>query len=78
MKSPRLPPDHPDRVIELEQEMESHLVALMDRAKDAGWDQEEIAKAVINLAVNYVHRLRANEETDRQIAQSLKDGGNLH
>lgn len=78
MNRPRLPADHPDRIIDLEQEMESHLVALMDRAREAGWNQEEVAAAVTSLARNYVLRLEANLETDRQIAQAMKNGDQVH
>jgi hypothetical protein len=78
MKPPRLPTDHPDRVIELEQEMESHLVALMDRARDLGWHQEEVMAAVVGLARNYVLRLQANLQTDQQIAQALKSDESIH
>lgn len=77
MKPPRLAADHPDHVLELEQEMESHLVALMDRARDLGWHQEAIARAVIGLAHNYVKRLEANLETDIQIAKATSEPGTL-
>jgi len=78
MKPPRLATNHPDRILDLEQEMESHLVALMDRAREAGWHQEDVAAAVTNLARNYVLRLDANLETDKQIALAMKDTGHLH
>jgi hypothetical protein len=69
---------HPDRILDLEQELESHLVALMDRAREAGWHQEEVAEAVTSLARNYVLRLDANLETDRQMAMAMKDGRQIH
>lgn len=78
MKSHRLAANHPDRILDLEQELESHLVALMDRARDLGWHQEEICAAVIGLARNYVLRLEANVETDIAIARAMRDGERLH
>jgi hypothetical protein len=78
MNRPRLPANHPDRILELEQEMESHLAALMDRARDLGWHQEEIAAAVMSLARNYVLRLEANVETDIAIAKAMTGDERLH
>lgn len=71
MKAPRTSEDHPDRNIECEEMLESRLTSLMDRAREAGWHQEEVADAVIELAFNYVSRLSANAETDQQIAQTM-------
>jgi hypothetical protein len=78
MNRPRLTANHPDRILDLEQETESHLVALMDRAREAGWHQEEVAAAVTSLARNYVLRLDANLETDKQIAMAMKHGRRAH
>jgi hypothetical protein len=78
MKSPRLSPDHADHILELEEEMERHLVALMDRATDLGWHQEDVAAAVMSLARNYVLRLEANVETDIAIAKAMIGGERLH
>jgi hypothetical protein len=72
MKSPRLPPDHPDRFLECEEMLEARLVAILDRAREMGWSQDEVAGAVTELAFNYVLRERANEETDRQIAEAMR------
>ena len=71
MKPPRLPADHPDSHLECEEALESRLTALMDRAREAGWHQEKVASAVIELAYNYVLRLNANAETDEQIALAV-------
>lgn len=73
-----LPADHPDRILDLEEEMESHLVALMDRAREAGWHQEEVVEAVMSLARNYMLRLDANLETDIQIARAMKEREQRH
>ena len=70
MKSPRLPTDHPDSHLECEETLEARLTALMDRAREAGWHQEKVASAVIELAYNYILRLNANDDTDRQIAEA--------
>jgi hypothetical protein len=78
MKPPRLSAGHPDRIIDLEQEMEDHLVALMDSAREAGWHQEEVASAVMSLARNYCLRLDANLETDQVIALAMKADESLH
>ena len=71
MKPPRLPDDHPDSHLECEEALESRLIALMDRAREAGWHQEKVASAVIELAYNYILRLDASAETDRQIADAI-------
>ena len=70
--TPRLPAGHPDRVIELEEELEAALTAIMDRAAEAGWHQAEVAAAVTSLARNYILRLEANAETERQIVEARK------
>jgi hypothetical protein len=72
MKRPRLSDDHPDRQLECEEMLEARLTALMDRSREVGWHQEEVAAAVIELAYNYVLRLNANDETDRQIADAIR------
>lgn len=71
MKPPRLPAGHPDHQLECEEMLEARLSAMMDRAREAGWHQEDVAGAVIELAYNYVLRLNANTETDRQIAAAI-------
>lgn len=58
--------------------MELHLVALMDRAREAGWHQEEVAAAVTSLARNYCLRLDANLETEKQIALAAKGDRRTH
>ena len=72
MKAPRLPADHPDRHLECEEMMEARLVSLMDRAREDGWTQNEVASAVTELAFYYVLRQKANEECDRQIAAAMR------
>ena len=67
-----------DCIVGLEQEMELHLVALMDRAREAGWHQEEVAAAITSLARNYLLRLDANLESEKQMAVAIEDGRRLH
>lgn len=71
MNGPRLPPSHPDRQLECEDLMEARLVALMDRTRERGWTQEEVADAAIALAYNHVLRHKENEGTGRQIAEAI-------
>ena len=71
MLPPRLPPDHPDSHLECEEALESRLTALMDLAREAGWPQEKVASAVIEIAYNYILRLNANDDTNRQIAAAM-------
>lgn len=77
LRPPRLPALHPDLIIEFEKELEAHVVALMDRARDAGWHQEQTMRAVVSLARNYVQRLDANLETDTQIAKAMRNDASL-
>lgn len=72
VKPPRLPDTHPDRQIELEEAMEAAVTSIMDAAARAGWHQAEIAAAVVSLAVNYLLKLEANAETERQISEARK------
>jgi hypothetical protein len=78
MRPPRLPANHPDYVIDLEEQMEAQLVALMDLASDRGWDQATVAAAVASLAQNYVKMLEANLQTEIDIAKAMRLRRHLH
>lgn len=71
MKPPRLPPEHPDRIIELEEMLDRPMAEHMEAALTAGWDVWEIDLAVRSLVEHFVKRIAANADTDRQIAEAM-------
>lgn len=72
MKPPRLPVEHPDRLLELEEHLESTLNFLMDDAVAAGWEVDEAQKAVRSIADIFRARHEANLDTERQISEARK------
>jgi hypothetical protein len=56
MNAPRLPADHADRVLELEEQLESAVNSLMDNAVTAGWSVDEAQAAVRNIAGVFAER----------------------
>jgi hypothetical protein len=78
MKSPRLPPDHEDRLIDCQEQMEDDFVAIVDRARAAGWDHREVLAALAHLAINHIEALAANANTDKQIADAKARQGKMH
>ena len=70
MKPPRLPASHPDRHIELEEQLEPFVHGIMEAAREAGHALAEVEAAVASLARNYTQMIEANAETERQIAEA--------
>ena len=51
---PKRPPHHPDRRTDCEIALVDDFVALVGRAEAAGWRSDEVAGALLSLALNYV------------------------
>ena len=69
--SPALAGSHPDIGLECEFCLEQAFQALAKRAAGAGWPEEVVATALVNLACAHVAALCENRLTDAQIAAAL-------
>lgn len=72
MKPPRPFPNHPDRLLECEEEVEADVIALVDRATEAGWGGSETLAAIISVAENLMLQRAANAQTDADILAMIK------
>ncbi|MBB1247476.1 hypothetical protein [Rhizobium sp. G21] len=72
MSSPRLPQDHPDRLLECEAQIEAGVIALVDAAEAAGWGGAESLAAIISVAENLMLQREANAKTDADILTALR------
>lgn len=68
MKPPRYPPDHPDYGLELEEEMEPLISAVIDQAISAGWASKAIWPALGSLVRNLERAATENRRTEEAIA----------
>lgn len=73
MKPPRLPGPYPDRHLDCQESLEPAIIALIDEAKSSGWSVTDITTAIVALADNLMLAEKANEDTDRQIAEALRN-----
>lgn len=73
MKPPRSPHDYEDRPIDCQEALEDEFLALIDRAYAVGWYPKESMAAIRDLALNHIEGLKANTDTDRQIAEAMAD-----
>lgn len=71
MNRPTVPPDHQDRLLDCQEQMEDAFIELVDRAKASGWSHREALIALGHLALHHVEALAANANTDRQIAAAM-------
>lgn len=71
MKPPSKTP-HPDRALHLEEALEGPFIALAEEAERKGWTQDEVAFALLNLAVARILMIDANVETDEAIARAVR------
>ncbi|WP_311758313.1 hypothetical protein [Paracoccus broussonetiae] len=73
MKPPRHPTPYPDRLLDCEEAMEAHLMALLDKAEGTGWSRAEAIASLISLCENIQLGDEANAELRRFI--STRFGG---
>lgn len=60
LKSPLFPARHPDRHVDCQEILEDRIITIVDEARAAGWSVEEIAVALVELALG--HRANLNLE----------------
>jgi hypothetical protein len=71
MNKPRRIDEYSDRHLDCQFEMEGSFLQIMDDAERSGWSPQDAAAAIIDLADNYVLKLFANSETDKQIRDAI-------
>ena len=70
IKPPTRPADHPDRDLDCQCALEPALHAALDEARAAGWSEQEIVTAAMELANAWFFGRRANDETEAAIAEA--------
>jgi hypothetical protein len=68
IKSPKHPADHPDRIIDCEFAMEPLFQAMAVDALAAGWSEEDVSSAMLNLAVAQIKGMLADKATNAEIS----------
>lgn len=71
MKPPVLPEEHPDRLLDLEKQLELPMRAAMEAARLAGYDVYEIDYAVRQLTANFVTMHRGETKVWSQAADEI-------
>ncbi|HEY0120681.1 MAG TPA: hypothetical protein VGC14_02780 [Rhizobium sp.] len=61
---PKIVIDHPDRDIECQEALSDAFIELTDRARAAGWLDQEVAAALGELADNWMLALIHNDDLD--------------
>jgi hypothetical protein len=72
IKAPKHPEDHPDRVIDCEFAMEPMFQAMAVEALAAGWTEEDVSSAMLNLAAAQIRAMTAERKTAADIATATK------
>ncbi|UVC09135.1 hypothetical protein IHQ71_00405 [Rhizobium sp. TH2] len=71
MNKTRRPTGYADRHLDCQFALEDRFLEIMDDAERSGWSPRDAAMAIVDLADNYVLKLLANDETDRQIREAM-------
>jgi hypothetical protein len=61
-----------DRHIDCQFALEDRFLSLIDDAALAGWTAADVAAAIVDLADNHILKLLAIDDTNRQIAASVR------
>jgi hypothetical protein len=64
--------DHPDRFLCCQEALDGAFSSIGDAAVAAGWSDEEVAAALVELADNYMLALIANRSLDGELALTGK------
>ncbi|RYG93431.1 MAG: hypothetical protein EON58_18335 [Alphaproteobacteria bacterium] len=76
INAPKQPPDPPGRGIDCEVAIQLTFQALIAAAVTAGWNEAEVAEAVLELAHNHIAGMLADQGTERHRGRgSLYDVG---
>lgn len=65
--APRFPEDHPDRAIDCQFQLEPAFQDLVMRAVAAGWTEDDVATAMVDLAHNHLRGIIADRKTQADI-----------
>jgi hypothetical protein len=70
---PRIPEDHPDRAIECQFHLEPAFQDLVSRATQAGWTEDDVAMAMVDLSHNHLKGIIADRRTagETAVAQQM-------
>lgn len=69
---PKHPADHPDRIIDCEFAMEPMFQAIAIDALAAGWTEDDIASAMLNLAAAQIRAMAAERQTSSDIGVAVE------
>lgn len=67
-----LDPHHPDRALHVEEAMEGAFIAMAETAERGGWTRDEVAFALLNLAVARILMIDAEIDTNEAIARAVR------
>jgi hypothetical protein len=70
--SPKTPAVHPDRFLNCQEAMADAFCQLAEQAVAAGWREDEVAGALVDLADCHMLALASNLDTERLIAEAIK------
>lgn len=70
MRAIAAPPSagHPDRFLKCQEAIDDAFALVASTAIEAGWDREEVASALVELADNYILALLSERDLQRQLA----------
>ena len=70
--SPKHPVDHPDRIIDCEFAMEPMFQAMAAEALAAGWTEDDVASAMLNLSAAQIRAMAADRQTRSDIGVAVQ------
>jgi hypothetical protein len=72
IKGPQHPVDHPDRVIDCDRAIEPLFHAMAVEALAAGWAEEDVSSAMLNLAATQIKAMIADKVTDSEVRMAVQ------
>lgn len=75
IRGPQIPPAHPDRFLNCQEALDDAFRLLIGQAVVAGWNEAEVAAALVDLADCRMLAIAANVDTDRMILQAASRYG---
>lgn len=71
IKPPHHAPDHPDHILDCEEAIEDAVAVVEREAAEAGWGQDVVASALLNLAKAQILALAENRKTEARIVEEI-------
>jgi hypothetical protein len=72
IKGPKHPADHPDRVIDCERAIETLFQAMAVEALAAGWNEDDVSAAMLNLAVAQIKGNMADKMSGNEVRVAVQ------